>query len=394
LDNGLIELTAIGGVPPYNFEVRKEDDNTLVSSSNSVANLSVGLYRIIVTDIVGCVTSDTIEVTATPIPSLELYSNIWETCESENGAIWIKFYDAVPDITFTWSTGREQDTTNMVSNLKAGTYKVQMLDGNGCLAEMDIVVDAYPTPIVTVEKTPEFCEREDGTIILTVNSAKPETLKYAWEGLNDTVPELTGLKAGIYQVRVSDTFCIVENTIEIEHINGPVANFEANSYNIASNTIFTLTDISQGAVKTWNWDMGDENTQTGKIVYYTYEKSGDYKVFLEVIDENTCIDTTSKIVHIYEELNVFIPNMFTPNGDKRNDTWKPEMSEYSKEGYQLSIFDRWGQRIFYTTDTEEKWDGTVNGKPVAPNTVYSYRVLVRDFTGQEYEFVGHVTVLK
>jgi gliding motility-associated-like protein len=139
--------------------------------------------------------------------------------------------------------------------------------------------------------------------------------------------------------------------------------------------------------------MGEE-TQTGKIVYYTYGKSGDYNVFLEVTDENGCIDTISKVIHVYEELNVFVPNMFTPNGDDKNNTWKPVMSEYSKEGYQLSVFDRWGQRIFHTTNPEEAWDGTVNGKYAASNTVYSYRIIVRDFTGQEYEFVGHVTLIR
>jgi gliding motility-associated-like protein len=70
------------------------------------------------------------------------------------------------------------------------------------------------------------------------------------------------------------------------------------------------------------------------------------------------------------------------------------MSEYAKEGYQLTIFDRWGQVVFYTTDVEAAWDGTVNGKKVAPNTTYAYRIIVRDFTGQEYEFVGRVTVLE
>ncbi|MDR2411027.1 MAG: hypothetical protein LBE13_23355, partial [Bacteroidales bacterium] len=73
LDNGLLELIAIGGVPPYKFEVRKEDNGTLVSSSDSIPNLSVGLYRIIVTDNVGCITSDTISITATPIPYIEVY---------------------------------------------------------------------------------------------------------------------------------------------------------------------------------------------------------------------------------------------------------------------------------------------------------------------------------
>ena len=97
---------------------------------------------------------------------------------------------------------------------------------------------------------------------------------------------------------------------------------------------------------------------------------------------------------MYDELSVFIPNTFTPNGDGLNDTWGPVMQEYQTEGYQMSLYDRWGQQVFYTTDTEERWDGTVSGKPAMGNTIYSYKIIVKDFMGQYHEYIGHVTVLR
>jgi gliding motility-associated-like protein len=99
-------------------------------------------------------------------------------------------------------------------------------------------------------------------------------------------------------------------------------------------------------------------------------------------------------MHIYDELHVYIPNMFTPNGDNLNDTWKPVLLEHSKEGYMLTVYDRWGQRVFHTTDPDVSWDGMINGKPAQNNSIYSYRVVVRDFTGQEFEYVGHVSVMR
>jgi gliding motility-associated-like protein len=328
-----------------------------------------------------------------------------ESCEQENGMIRIATRYAVPDVSFTWSsTIWTEDTTTDIgwfSNLKGDEeYKISIKDGNGCTADTTLYVPSYPPIYAEVEKTPETCGRKDGSITLTpseippIQGETPNVVEYKWEGLADTIAELTGLSAGTYKVKINDAFCNWSTTIVVEHIPGPIANFESNSHNVASNTIFTLTDISQGTVRTWDWDMGNGSTQTGRIVYYAYDKSGDYLIFLEVIDEKGCIDTISKVIHIYEELNVFIPNMFTPNGDGINDTWKPKISEFSKEGYQMSIFDRWGQRIFHTTNVDDTWDGTVNGKLVAPNTIYSYRIIVRDFTGQEYEFIGHVTVLQ
>ncbi|MBO4542414.1 MAG: gliding motility-associated C-terminal domain-containing protein, partial [Bacteroidales bacterium] len=55
---------------------------------------------------------------------------------------------------------------------------------------------------------------------------------------------------------------------------------------------------------------------------------------------------------------------------------------------------RWGQLVFMSEDPTEQWDGTVNGKFVESNTVYSYTLKVRDYTGQEFEYSGHVTVLR
>jgi len=178
-----------------------------------------------------------------------------------------------------------------------------------------------------------------------------------------------------------------------QKIDYPIANFKISTDTIVENNVFSLTDISQGSIQTWNWDMGDKTKQTGKIVYHTYSQSGNYRIFLEVIDTNGYIDTISKTVYVYKDLNVFIPNMFTPNGDGIDDIWKPIMSSYSKLGYEMSIFNRLGEPIFYTTDTEDAWNGTVNGQLVAPNTVYSYRVIVRNLAGKEYEFIGQVTVI-
>ena len=403
-DNGTIILTATGGTPPYTYSVEKDGKYATIIKINNgdsvkATGLDTGTYNISVTDVGGntygttCTTSDTITVTAIPAPYLDITTKD-ETCESKNGSISIRVVNGSSPIKFIWGKDTLINENNRI-NLAAGDHNVKIIDALDCLIDTTIKVDAYPTPTVSVAVTPETCERGDGTITLTVNSALPNTLKYEWSGRTETSPGLTGLTAGTYNVTIRDSFCVVQETIEVPHIDGPIADFQTTTYSVPSNSNFVLTDISKGTVNTWNWDMGDGNTQTGKIVYYSYGMAGDYVIFLQVIDENNCTDTTSKVMHVYDELTVFIPNMFTPNGDNLNEIWIPAMTEYVEEGYQLSVFDRWGQRIFHTTDPKEGWNGTgTDGKIVANNTVYSYRLIVRDFAGQEYEFVGQITVIK
>jgi len=373
-----------------------KDKNNIpqTATGESLKIYAQGVYHLVSHNAVNCSTRDTIIVTEVPKPHINVTNTSWETCEKENGFIQIDVENAYEPIKYIWNTGRKQDTTNRIDHISAGKYHVKIIDGNGCRTDTTIIVNSYPLPFIAdVEKKPEKCYREDGEINLIVNSASPESLNYKWEGFNNTNSSLTNLKAGIYKVSIKDSLCTIDTTIILKHIDGPVANFKINSYNVAINTSFTLTCASSGTVNVWNWDMGDGNTKIGKTTTHNYPEPGDYKILLEVIDENGCVDSTSKMIHIHK-LDVYIPNMFTPNGDGLNDIWKPVMSEYSRDGYILSVFDRFGQLIFFTTDTEEGWDGTVNGKPAAPNTVYAYQLRVRDYLGLEYEFTGHVSLIR
>lgn len=408
LNNGTIILTAKGGTPPYTYSVEKNGEYATIIKINNgdsvkATGLAIGTYNISVTDVGGntygttCTTEDTITVTASPAPYLTIKTKK-ETCEEKNGEISLQIINGYQDtanfIKMIWDGGKDTILfNNSRNNLSTGSYSLRVIDGRNCIIDTIISIGSHPTPIVTAVTTPETCGRGDGTITLTVNSS--DTLEYVWDGRTEITPGLTGLIAGTYMVTVTDSFCTVKKTIEVLHVNGPTADFQTTTYSIPSNSNFVLTDISKGTVNTWNWDMGDGNTQTGKVVYYSYGIAGDYVVFLQVIDGNNCTDTISKVMHVYDELTVFIPNMFTPNGDNLNEIWIPAMTEYVEEGYRLSIFDRWGQRIFHTADPKEGWNGTsTDGKIVASNTVYSYRLVVRDFAGQEYEFVGQVTVIR
>jgi len=285
------------------------------------------------------------------------------------------------------------DSYGTVTGISAGNAEIRYIIEEPHCTDTASTVIKITNSTVNVQTTPEICERENGTITLTVNSEVPTTVKYIWEKRFETTPALTNLRAGTYKVIISDSFCVVNETITVEHIDFPVADFEFPDNVIFSNTFF-ITDLSKGTVQIWEWDMGDGTQQTGKNISHIYPKIGDYEISLKVTDTNECTDFTSKIIHIYDDLIIFIPNIFTPNGDGLNDTWKPEMLDYSKKGYQLSIFDRWGQRIFHTTDTEEAWDGTINGKVTAPNTIYSYQIIVQNVMYKEYKFTGHITLIR
>ncbi len=399
LPNGSASVTVTGGTPPYSYQWIKIADGSEVGRQSAINDQDSGYYKVFVKDANDCTTEDSIQIRSIPSPTISVTSVGMETCNQSNGYASIAVKDAKLPITYTWTPNPSSSTNESIQNVTGGRYHIKITDADECTAETDIEVPSYPSLVLSGNATPETCHRQDGTITTSVTSGNPNSVSYVWTSgsggqMRDTTPNISSLPAGQYRVTVTDTFCTAQRSFEVVHIDGPTANFDANSYSVASTTVITFTDQSKGNLSAWNWDMGDGTTTTGDLVYHSYGTEGDYKVFMQVIDVNGCTDTISKMVHIYDELNVFIPNSFSPNGDDLNDTWGPVMSEYAPNGYKMVIYDRWGQRIFVTEDPNEKWDGTVNGKIVAPNSVYSYIIVVQDFTGQEYEFVGHVTVLK
>ncbi len=110
--------------------------------------------------------------------------------------------------------------------------------------------------------------------------------------------------------------------------------------------------------------------------------------------ENNCVDTAIKYIEIKDELNVFIPNTFTPNNDGINDLFLVKGIGFRPDGFLLEIYDRWGHNIFSTKDQTKGWDGFVKGQYAAEG-VYIYKVRLVGINGEgRKEYSGHVTLLK
>ena len=110
--------------------------------------------------------------------------------------------------------------------------------------------------------------------------------------------------------------------------------------------------------------------RTQEDFVYTYEHSGRYKVMLVAIHGkgNFCRDTSDiQYVNVVESL-LDVPNVFTPNGDGKNDIFK--VKALSLESFQGVILNRWGRKIYEWNDPSEGWDGRIGGKYASPGTYF------------------------
>lgn len=102
-------------------------------------------------------------------------------------------------------------------------------------------------------------------------------------------------------------------------------------------------------------------------------------------------ESISNDVTIIREPHIYHPTAFTPNNDGLNDTF--EVHSMFTAQVEFMVFNRWGEMLFYTTDLNQRWDGTYKGS-VVPEGTYVFRAFLTDQTGKQYERAGNVVLLR
>ncbi|MBO7259715.1 MAG: gliding motility-associated C-terminal domain-containing protein [Paludibacteraceae bacterium] len=122
---------------------------------------------------------------------------------------------------------------------------------------------------------------------------------------------------------------------------------------------------------------------------YTFEDAGIYDVTLNVTNTAGCSDTASFRIEVSIS-SLRVPNVFTPNGDGKNDEFR--VAYRSLLTFSGHLYNRWGRKVFAWTDPQKGWDGTINGQPASPG-VYFYVIQAEGSDGVKYRLKGDVTLI-
>ena len=144
----------------------------------------------------------------------------------------------------------------------------------------------------------------------------------------------------------------------------------------------------------WYFDNLGTSTQVNPSFTFPTDDGGTYNVCLNVTSANGCVDSICHEIVINPEFLLYVPNTFTPDGDGVNDYFMPVISGEMEEEYELMIFNRWGELIYYTEIVTKGWDG--KHKDVdAKEDVYVWKIKVKSAQdGDKKAFYGHVNLLR
>jgi gliding motility-associated-like protein len=365
---------------------------------------SPGTYVVTVTNGGLCASTDSIIITQDTLWPVAIINNPGGATELTCVIASISVVAGTGD-TYAWSGG-STPTTAANSFTLPGIYMVTISTSNGCTATTSITITQQAQVTLSLlSMVPDHCAQGIGEATVTATGGSG-AYTFTWDGTeipqeSNGIDHASNLFAGTYLVEVSDGPCVNNITVTVNNIPGPIASFEPFPTKVfSSNPEFRfLNKSTNGYNQTINgyayfWSFGDGAFSTIESPTHLYNgEVANFIVFMEVTDNFGCKDSISQVVSIIEDLKVFVPNSFTPDGDGLNDVFKPSGVGYQEKGYEMIIFDRWGKQVFISNQFDKGWDGIIEGEKMITSAVFTYRIVIYNLIGMKSVYNGHVTML-
>ncbi|MEZ4965178.1 MAG: PKD domain-containing protein [Saprospiraceae bacterium] len=286
--------------------------------------------------------------------------------------------------------------------------RLRVVDKNLCSDEKTQVINWFPVPPLIIIQPSSYLGCSPAEIFFN-NLSTPidSTYHIVWDfGDGNTIedvisPTYTYTEPGIYDVTVAITSPIgcftsdsFPNLIRVEP--SPIADFDydpATDLTNFNNTV-QFNDKSVGA-EHWNWQLGQFKTTIEQNPKYTFPDTGIVKIRLIVTHPEGCKDSLIKYLDIRPIVLWHMPNAFTPNGDGQNDGFLGKGYLEGATNFNMSIWNRWGEKVFETNNPNDEWNGRAqNTGGMSPAGVYVYLVSFTGPRGEPFEFKGYATLIR
>jgi gliding motility-associated-like protein len=404
--NGISTLNAnaVGGTAPYTYAW---PPTSMTTGSFMVQPVNGTFYSVGVQDVNGCIAASSVSVSVLPPLQTNYSPTFGDICIGGTTTFTATgIAGNGGPYTYTWTPGGINTNTISVSPTVTTTYT--LITSDGCSPNDTISVNVFVNvaPVATFTNSPlsgcELFDIEFGSTTFGYSNCVWNFMGVSTNSCNVSYQ----LPAGTYTTQltvIGTNGCIGISpvaTVTVFPKPNPYFYWTPEDPNILMNDITFYDQSTVGLpITKWHWDFGDifvaptydtANTQNGA---HTYNTPDTYPVKLIVTNSFGCIDSITRLLKIEDDYVIYIPNTFTPHKAGNNDVFKVSGIGFQSEGFIMSIYDRWGNMIYQTTDINKGWDGKIRGNILANTDTYVYRIKIKDYMGREKTYVGHIIVM-
>ncbi|WP_165779276.1 choice-of-anchor L domain-containing protein [Brumimicrobium salinarum] len=394
-----IELipVATGGGGGYTYSWSTgETTPTIFVNPNTTQSYTVSVTD----DCLNETATTTIEVTVPVFDPLVIDAtpDIVEQCPYVPQSLFVEAIGGSGEYSYQWFNPQGQ-MISIFSEAEAApretsTYTVVVTDDCGESDTTEVTITVLSPPLL-LDITPEQKVCPSDSVLLTVNPTGGfGNYYYNWPHSGETTQSVwvNPKKSTGYSVIVKDdcqTFQVVAETF-VEVVK-PKANFEAITEPKFIGLPITFQNLTNNG-DSYTWDLGNGSTSTMTHPNNIYEVPGNYNINLIATDQYGCKDTITKPIVILDEVYLYIPNTFTPDGNRANNVFTVEAIGIVE--LHIKIFNRWGEKIYESHDVDFEWDGRYRNKVVRDGT-YVWKIEYRTIHDEATRLkTGHINVLR
>lgn len=315
---------------------------------------------------------------------------------------------STPDVTtWEWSLSSTPSVTSAVQNpyhfyATGGTHTVVVITTNnyGCKDTANQTLTILTPPPVSVSPAKIICK--GGSAQLSASGG----ISYVWTPTvsldfpNSSTPNATPTISTQYSVVITSSLFVGGNqcsfllttNVNVTQLSAIPIGANANPVIVTTGSATTLTYLgSPGVLVTW-LPLGSTTPATGYTVTAYPDRPTTYTA---VATLGPCKETATVNVEAYSagclDEDVFVPNTFTPNSDGKNDILY--VRGIKVDEVYFAVYNRWGEKVFDTTDKSKGWDGIYKSRP-ADVGVFGWYLKVKCINGEESFKKGNVTLIR
>ena len=359
----------------------------------------------------GCYGNDTtIEVIVHPLPVVDFTVISPILCNQAQ----INFQNnSVGSLDYTWTFG-DGDSSFLINPVHAyANYGAFLIE----LIAIDQITGCSNTDsqVLTINQTPNagFIISDSvacGSLDVVFNALDLNpNWSYLWAFGDGTISNQYGLAGHQYvtngcfdvSLQISTPEGCIADTTQLNAIciyPEPIAAFSMDNPVISSLTPEVQFFNSSLYADTYFWDFGDGTSSITENPNHLFPTDpATYVIVLTASNQIGCQDTAAMTVTIWQDLAIYVPNTFTPDGNEYNQTFKPILTEgFKKDSYHLIIFNRWGEVVFESFDVEYGWDGYYGTKSkISQDGTYTWKIEIIELqSGETRRFLGHVNLIR
>lgn len=343
----------------------------------------------------GCNDSaQSISVDVQPNPTgIRLYADQSAICQGDTAVLHAIASPATFNFTYVWNPAQYMlypgGPNNAYFGVSSGYVRVNASTPIGCAATDSVYITVFPGDFSTINTNDTgYCP--GGSVVLTAGGG----VSYTWQpsyglsdsaGANVTAAPLTSTD---YLMIATDKHgCIDSQLVHVAVHPGAVLDLP-DSVNLYPGERYHIEPATNCSYFSWFPPSGLSASNIADPLAYPDVRT---RYFVTATTEYGCM-TKDSIDVLVKETVIDMPNAFTPGGDGLNAVFKP-----SKRGIaqlkSFNIYNRWGQKVYESTNADQGWDGTFHSKP-QPVGVYIYTIDAVTDSGKPFSRQGTVTLIR